>query len=357
MINHVLIRPWLYKLMPILIWFLILILPFATSPAPANVSREQHERFLLSIVISNTLLLCIFYIHTFLAYPLLQRQGWGWYLLLLFTLLGLYWFLWYFVIPQPPMHGPFNPTITQAGDRQTFAPKGPPSFIPVLSPFIALLCSFCYRVLLDSASREQLIKDRETVHLRTELNFLRSQISPHFMFNVLNSLVLLARKKSDGLEPAIVNLSQLMRYMLYETDDNSVPLHKELDYLNSYIKLQQLRFGKTVQVSLKITGNPQPFAIEPMLLIPFVENAFKHGPGLDDEAVILIMLDIDEQQRQLHFKAINSINRQNQSKDHSSGIGLGNVKRRLDILYPGKHQLSFSNHENSFTIALTIGLD
>lgn len=354
MINPVRIKPWLYKLLPIIIWFLILILPFASSPGPGNIPREMHERFLLNIVISNTLLLGIFYVHTFLAYPLLKQRGLGWYLLLLVLLLGIYWAYSFFIGPRPPMSPEFRAGLASGYQRNHYG--GPRMFTTILSPLIALLCSFCYRILLDDASREQMIKERETVHLRTELNFLRSQISPHFMFNVLNSLVLLARKKADGLEPAIVNLSQLMRYMLYETDDNRVPLPKEIAYLNSFINLQKMRFGNTVQVNLKVTGNPALFTIEPMLLIPFLENAFKHGPGADDEAVILIMLDIDEQEKKLRFKAVNSINEHNASKDSNSGIGLANVRRRLDILYPGKHQLAIHRYDNSFSVSLTIQL-
>src|SRR5205085_7019396 len=112
--------------------------------------------------------------------------------------------------------------------------------------------------------------------LKSELSFLRSQISPHFMFNVINNIVALARKKSDLVEPSLIQLSQLMRYFLYDSNAEKVPLEKEVKYLENYIALQQQRIGNNI-IKLNISGVHGGYEIEPMLLIPFVENAFKHG--------------------------------------------------------------------------------
>jgi len=234
---------------------------------------------------------------------------------------------------------------------------GPFGFQFFMGPFVALLSSFCYRIILDNATRQQELKERETAHLQTELNFLRSQISPHFLFNVLNNLVSLARKKSDDLEPAIVNLSQLMRYMLYESDDNKVALDKEISYLKSYINLQMLRFGDEVKLHMNVSGNVELFMIEPMLLIPFVENAFKHGTGMVDNPTILISLDVDDAKHSLMFKVINTVSSLDVSKDKASGIGLNNVRRRLDILYPTRHRLNVQTEDTHFTVELSIRLD
>ncbi len=173
------------------------------------------------------------------------------------------------------------------------------------------------------------------------------------MFNILNNLVALARKKSDDLEPAIMNLSQLMRYMLYESDDNRVFLSKEIEYLKSYINLQMLRFGSSVKVNIDIQGDVDHYTIEPMLLIPFVENAFKHGTGMIDKPVIDITIAIDADTNLLHFNAISP---HDQSKDGSSGIGISNVKRRLAILHLGKHELNIVNEDDKFSVDLSIYL-
>ena len=149
-----------------------------------------------------------------------------------------------------------------------------------------LACSTAYKTIRDKIISDQLVKEKETENLKTELSLLRSQVSPHFMFNVLNNMVALARKQSDQLEPSLIKLSSLMRYMLYETDEEKVSLEKETEYLQSYIDLQQQRFGKKVIINVTMCQADKMYDIEPMLLIPFVENAFKHGTGLIENAHI-----------------------------------------------------------------------
>ena len=356
-------KPWVYNSIPVVIWFLLLVLPFLSGPANLPINVRHH--FIINVVTSNFLLLCIFYIHTYLIYPLFKKRGLALYIISLVAVLGLYWLYWLFFASIPPPHNnnefkPLQEAAEQAGkhlkERGFEKRGGPRPYTAILGPLIALLCSFCYRVILDDAQRGQLIKERETIHLKTELNFLRSQISPHFMFNILNNLVSLARKKSDDLEPAIVNLSHIMRYMLYESDDNRVPLSKEIEYVKSYMDLQMLRFGSEVTLTFNITGNPDVFMIEPMLLIPFIENAFKHGTGMVEKPVIIVSLEMDENANRLKFLVVNTLSPLDVSKDGSSGIGLSNVQRRLAILYPEKHDLRVMKKDASFSIELSLQL-
>jgi LytS/YehU family sensor histidine kinase len=142
--------------------------------------------------------------------------------------------------------------------------------------------------------------------------------------------------------------------MLYESDDNRVPLAKEIEYLKNYIDLQLLRFGDTVKVKMSINGDAELLTIEPMLLIPFVENAFKHGTGMLEDPIILISLQIANTKPVIEFRVINSVSPMDISKDEDSGIGLANVQRRLAILYPGKHQLEVTEYEGTFTTSLSI---
>ncbi|MDB5286068.1 MAG: hypothetical protein JWR05_1017 [Mucilaginibacter sp.] len=315
--------------------------------------EAMRNHFLVNIFITNTLLLFLFYIHTYLLYPLLKSKGWSIYLLSLCGLLICFWLHWWFFRGPPMRQHIFN-----AGQRPVFGPPkgvGPVSFIRVLSPLIVLLCSYCYRIILDNNIRLANVKERETVHLRTELSFLRSQINPHFLFNVLNNLTLLARKKSELIEPAIVNLSQLMRYMLYESDENKVPLNKEVAYLKSYIELQRLRFGKEVTINTDMDGDYSSFYIGPMLLIALVENAFKHGTDTFNCTTIGITLKVSDQHK-LYFSVMNDIAQSANQSDESAGIGIKNLKRRLDILYPGKHTLNVINYGLIFTAELSIDL-
>lgn len=217
-----------------------------------------------------------------------------------------------------------------------------------------ILTSSALRVIRDRIEEAQRSKERETENLKTELSFLRSQVSPHFMFNVLNNMVALARKGSDALEPSLIKLSQLLRYMLYETDEDKVLLEKEIEYLQSYIDLQKQRFGKSVNIKTSFSLAESGHTIEPMLLIPFVENAFKHGTGLPETGDIDVQLQV--QNNELTFAVRNRFTEAERPKDKTSGIGLTNVKRRLNLLYAQNHSLQINNHNGWFSVLLRLNL-
>ena len=355
-----------------------------------NLPAEVQHNLLIDRMVYNFVLLSVFYVHAYVLYPLLNKKA-VWYAVSLLGLVGAYWLYWTY-LRQNPFEGvqmrqwrrPMGDTLNAFGprgpitrfrehladtanhvrsmgshnNREPFRPGGREGnqYWFLLSPMVAVLLSVCYRIIIDNRSKQQLLKERETQHLKSELTFLRSQISPHFMFNVLNNLVALARKKSDSLEPAIVSLSQLMRYMLYESDDSRVTLGKEVEYIKSFISLQMLRFRDTVKTNVEVQGDIDFFTIEPMLMIPFVENAFKHGTGMLDVAQIDIRLSVNEATRLMHFSVTNDVGPGDDSKDGSSGIGIANVRRRLAILYPDKHELSISNTPDKFTVDLSIHL-
>lgn len=225
-------------------------------------------------------------------------------------------------------------------------------FFPCL--FI-IACSIAFRMFRDKAQQDREAAEKETVNLKTELSFLRSQVSPHFMFNVLNNMVALARKGSQELEPSLIKLSSLLRYMLYETDEEKVPLEKEADYLQSYIDLQNQRFGRNVKTNVSFKGIEGNYYIEPMLLIPFVENAFKHGIGLIEEAQIDIELTVEN--NDLQFLVKNKFVETSEIKDKTSGIGLPNVVRRLNLLYKNRHSLLINKKDGWFAVSLQINLN
>lgn len=219
-----------------------------------------------------------------------------------------------------------------------------------------LACSIAYKTIKDKMASDKLASEKQNENLKTELSLLRSQVNPHFMFNVLNNMVALARKQSDLLEPSLIKLSSLMRYMLYETGEQKVSLEKETEYLQSYIDLQQQRFGKKLIVNVTFKQADKQYEIEPMLLIPFVENAFKHGTGLMEKAQIDISLSALN--NNLFFKVENQYDPASHDiKDEASGIGLANVQRRLELLYDHHHQLAISRDDHTFSISLQIQLN
>lgn len=242
--------------------------------------------------------------------------------------------------------------------RQILAPekhhRGSWSFFWNVVPAIFVAAISTGYALFDYVVKEETLKqEKQQERLQSELSFLRSQISPHFIFNILNSIVYLIRSKSSLAEPVTIKLSELMRYMLYESDNAQIPLDKELAYLNNYIELQKVRFEEDVDIQLHTDGVATTQIIEPMLMIPFVENAFKHGVGMVLDPIIDVSLKITE--TDLSFSVKNKIAPESsEDKDMSSGIGLKNVKRRLELLYPNAHYLDIKNDGDWFEVNLNL---
>ena len=205
---------------------------------------------------------------------------------------------------------------------------------------------------MDWFLNERIQRDLENQRLSAELAFLKSQINPHFLFNSLNSIYSLAYQRSETTPEAILKLSEIMRYMLYECNDNKVDLASELQYLQNYIDLQKIRFGNKAFIDFKIDGKVETQQIVPLLLIAFIENAFKHGVASNPQTPIRLLIEVDE--AHLHFFMQNKKHTNN--RDESGGIGLNNVKRRLDLLYPGKYNLDIRDERDTYTVELSLVL-
>jgi len=231
--------------------------------------------------------------------------------------------------------------------------------IPVRSVFSVLFIlaiSTSIRFIQEWRKNEK--QKREIVNnmLNAEISLLKSQVNPHFLFNTLNSIYSLANKRSEKTADAIVRLSNLIRYMLYDTDKEMVSLDQEIEYIGNYIQLQKLRLYNNVDIQLNIEGDTEGIAIAPMILIPFIENAFKHGIDTSNSSFITITLkvtDID-----MEFRVENSISSITESgKEKNSGIGIKNVKRRLNLLYQGKHILNIKKQADTYLIKLIININ
>ncbi|MET4081651.1 two-component system LytT family sensor kinase [Pedobacter sp. UYP30] len=186
--------------------------------------------------------------------------------------------------------------------------------------------------------------------VKAELAFLKSQINPHFLYNTLNYVYSLAIPVSDKLADAVLKLSDLMRYTLSESATGFVQLVKEVDYVNNYIALFKMRFEPNFYIDFNINGVSEDQEIASLMLIPFVENAFKHGVVNEKDSPVRIKLRAST--KMVVFEVSNKINRG--QKDTSSGVGLLNIQRRLNLIYPDKHNLLVSNNENTYKTTLTI---
>jgi len=220
----------------------------------------------------------------------------------------------------------------------------------ILVSIIFLFLSFVLKLGVDWVVNERVQRDLENQRLSAELAFLKSQINPHFLFNSLNSIYSLAYQKSETTPEAILKLSEIMRYMLYECNDNKVDLSRELQYLQNFIDLQKIRFSNKAYIDFKIEGQVRNQKIVPLLLIAFIENAFKHGVANDALSPIRLLITLDD--AHLHFYIQNK--KHNNNRDSIGGIGLNNVKRRLDLLYPGKYNLDIRDETDTYTCELSL---
>ncbi len=193
----------------------------------------------------------------------------------------------------------------------------------------------------------------EIQNRKSELALLRSQVNPHFLFNTLNNIDTLIRKNPDKASDSVLKLSEIMRYFIYEATADKVPLEREVDYLSNFIELQRIRHKDPEFIRFQVFGSPGRMVIPPMLFIPFVENAFKHGSK--GNRIPAITVDLWMEHKEIRFEVVNFVERHHEHvKDSGRGIGLMNVIRRLELMYPGQYSLSIDEKKEKYMIVLKI---
>jgi len=199
------------------------------------------------------------------------------------------------------------------------------------------------------------LRQLEKEKLVAQISSLKSQINPHFLFNTLNNIYATALDTSPRAADMVDKLSEMMRYTMKDTQNDFVPLEEEINYLNNFIELQKLRFESKIKFDYTIEGEFTKLQIAPMLLIPFVENAFKHGVNSEQDSNIRININASESE--LHFLvANNKVDIQSGIKENSSGLGIENTKNRLVLIYPSRHLLTIKETEKDFIVSLHINL-
>lgn len=221
--------------------------------------------------------------------------------------------------------------------------------------FIAFSASI-FKIINDWIQHQKERAELQRQTLKSELKFLKTQINPHFFFNTLNSLYALTLKKSDEAPEVVLKLSEMMRYMLYESNERTIELSKEISYIQNYLELEKIRHGKNVEIKFEIDGEAQGHKIAPLLFITFLENSFKHGLSHELKAGF-VHIHLDIQEKGLKFAVRNSkpttlLNMPVQKR--TGGIGLQNVRRRLNILYPSKHKLQIDDSKGEFAVEFEV---
>jgi hypothetical protein len=250
---------------------------------------------------------------------------------------------------RPPLHrtemqGPPPP------DRLP-PPDGPPLVHAMERNVIRFAMVLSIALLLSTYDR---LRKTERAKVDAELSYLKAQINPHFLFNTLNSIYSLAITRSEHAPTAVLKLSSMMRYVTTEAHNDRVLLEKEIDYVSNYVELQRIRLGQTVSIEYNVTGEPGTKQIAPLVMIPYVENAFKYGVNPEEESYIHIHITIEHSRLTMFVK--NKIVRVEYRDEYKSGHGMENTTQRLRMSYPGKHTLNSGRFGKEYLVNLEIDL-
>ncbi len=226
----------------------------------------------------------------------------------------------------------------------------------VLPHILLVSTGAAFKLLVDQVRAQRRMTELAKEKATAELDFLKSQINPHFLFNSLNSVYFLIDKENAEARKTLLQFSDLLRYQLYDCNADKIEIEKEINFLKDYIRLQQLRKDNNYKVSFAIGEEVKGFYLTPLLLSPFVENAFKHISHSTD-TTNFVEVALKRTKGQLLFSVINSKELHQQSREPIGGIGLNNVKRRLELLYPEKHELLIKEVDRIFSIELKLDLD
>ena len=223
----------------------------------------------------------------------------------------------------------------------------------VIPHFFLVIAGASFKLMFDQINLQKKMAELAKDKAEAELNFLKSQINPHFLFNSLNSVYFLIDKNNPDARQALHTFSDMLRYQLYEANGEKIPIEKEIGYLQDYVHLQQLRKDENYKVQFNCAQEVKNFSIEPLLLIPFVENAFKHISH-NTKGDNFVKLDMTRNNGYFEFGVENSCEKGTYTTEEHGGIGMNNVKRRLELLYPGAHQLNIDDKEDIFKINLKL---
>ncbi len=334
----------------IIFWVCLFSFPISAS----YIEFGELQLNMLYRMLLNPILLYVNYL-VLVPYLLLRKKIFL-YILVSISMLLSFNFLVNFIAPMVP----FARLEMLLESNQYDGPKNLPQGLRKMPFVVANIISLAFfllggvlRLTKDFYQRDKITREIKVESKETELQFLRAQLNPHFLFNSLNSIYSMVRNNSKDAPDAVVTLSELMRYMIYEAKEDLVPLSKEINYIKNYVNLQLYRLSNSENVRIKISGEYNDKKIPPLLLIPFVENAFKYGTDFKGKTYVDIKMQIFE--NSLFFSIKNGIGSYRKN-EMNSGIGLTNIKNRLQLLFPDEHVLKTEKNNGFYHVQLELNL-
>jgi len=329
----------------ILVWLLLLVVPYiSTNQVFESLAPASDVKYLLLCFALSSVLLITFYLNYFLLIPkfLFSKKRWLYSLVLLLMIAVVFFLLGIIFI----FSGVVHETLAKTG-------MAVEKIIPVIliNAVSLWLLAIGSSVLWTIYNR---LREAESEKLSAQIASLKSQINPHFLFNTLNNIYATAIDTSPKAADMVDKLSEMMRYTMKDTQQDFVLLEDEINYINNFIELQKLRLDKRVKLEYDVLENIPTLRIAPMLLIPFIENAFKHGVNSEQKSRIKIEITMNKTE----FQLIVVNNKVNVQRDISekSGLGIENTKHRLNLIYPSKYLLVINDTEKEFSVSLYINL-
>jgi sensor histidine kinase YesM len=328
------LRPWLHFTFWVLLGVLNLVLSNWFLDPTMNVWRP---------LINHALMALIFYANTWLVNRFLEKKSYVayvlWASLLVWAMVPVRFFInLHFLAP--------------VGVRPPNLAKGL-IFGALATGYGIAMLSTIYQLLVNRYAAERKALAAAKQQTEAELQALRAQINPHFLFNTLNNIYSLAVVRSPKTADMVLKLSQLLRYVVYEHKEKTVPVEREVEHIRHFIELFEMRSEEPLNIEFVVEGDLSKVEIEPMILIPIVENCFKHC-DFDSNPAAFLSLRLKEEEGLLSFQTVNSKNDADQQKDQVGGVGLENIRRRLELQHPGEFRLETKDNGNSFGVYLEL---
>lgn len=338
-------KQYLNIVIQLMFWLALFILQIILLPSWGKFPTIFEDiSFYKTIIPEDILIFIVFYMNYLVLVPHFLGKQHKW---LYVIITGLIWTIFLF----------FPVVLDKLFGIQYQERFGNPKTVNMWLAFVGIMVigiSLGIRSVQEWMRAEQRNKEVELRRTLTELSSLKSQINPHFLFNTLNTLYALSLKNSENTSAAILRLSNMMRYVLSDAKHDFVSLEKEIEYIEQYIELQKLRFSDKVELKVSMTGDYKQCKVAPLILIPFIENAFKYGVSNHEVAPIVLVLAVEGDK--LLFEVFNKKFKKEPVRVSGEGIGIANTKRRLEMLYPKRYKLKIVEKDDSYSVNLEIRL-